>query len=103
MWLASMCLAVTLGGLPDNGIWSDLDGRVQIAPAPWLAAEGPAALQVDPVHKVVTVYRGPAAQMAYPLPGLSAAAPRTLQELLPLARPEDRAGITALCPPDVPV
>src|SRR5579872_4579525 len=106
MLLTGILVAMTLGGLPDRGIWPDLDGRVAIAPAPWLASEGPASLRVDPVHKVLTVYRGAAAQTAYPLPGLADGAtlkaPR-VPDVLALARPEDRPAITALVEPASPV
>lgn len=108
MLLIPLLSALTLAGLPDRGIWPDLDAQVQIAAAPWVQAEGPASVRVDLVHGVVTVYRGDAPQVAYavaaPVQAASVqAVPRTVPEVLALVRAEDRAALAGLVPMDAAV
>jgi len=82
-------------GLPDVGIWADLDGRVQFADLPEPA--GPRTLVVDRERGVATLYAGGWPLKAYPLDG--SATLRVEAEQVKL-RPGDAAQLEAWLGPD---
>lgn len=72
--LASLTLAVgstvsgdaNLGAI-DRGIYPDLASQAQISAPNWPVAQGDGWLRVDLAHRLVTLYRGDVALVAYPL------------------------------------
>src|SRR4051812_10597176 len=108
--LAALTVVV---GLPDRGIFPDLDGEIRLeAPARPPAASAWARL--DGKHRVLTLYDGEHPLVAWPLVA-AAAAPAAastsarspsvapLSEALPLLRDGDRRSLAALAAPDTPM
>src|SRR5262249_28484167 len=60
--LLSLCAAL---GLPDRGIFCDLDARVTLLPPP---GRGEMTAIVDDVHGLFVVYEDGVARKAYPMP-----------------------------------
>src|SRR5262249_12129350 len=60
-------LAFLVAGLPDRGIFADLNARVSLSVPAWIAPKH-RWLRVDPKHGVLTLYEGEAPLKAYPLP-----------------------------------
>ena len=93
--------------LRDVGVFSELDEKVRITPPAWeLTPADKAApwLRLDPQHQVLTVYRGPAPLIAYPLRGAVPVRDLPGRDLLSAAlQAEDSAALRALVPADVQV
>src|SRR5438874_862110 len=96
-----LVVLLSLVVLPDHGIWPDLDPRVRIAAPAWTLDAGPSWVRVDLTHRVVTVYQGGAAVIAYSLRRDGTAGSRA--ELLPLLDPGDAADLSRLVGKDVRV
>lgn len=75
MWKLAVALLV-LGNL-DQGIFADLSGRVAIHSPNWSVSDGPLAIRIDDQHRILTVWRGSVALVAYPI----IATPTTLSGL----------------------
>lgn len=99
--MVSLLLAALLG-LPDKGIYPEFDDKVRIAAPPWTISAGAAALRLDPVHHVLTLYQGDAPLVAYAL-AEGAPAARSLAAVLPLLGAADREDLRRRVPADVAV
>lgn len=86
-------------GLSDKGIYPEFDAGARMVPPPWpvVRTDSAVSVRVDPAHRVLTVYRGEAALVAYPLRG--APADQALPSLLEQLRPEDAKALRELLPP----
>lgn len=65
--------AVSIGIL-DRGVFSDLGAGVRIVAPSWPVALGPTWLRLDARHRLLTLYQGEVALVAYALSGADAAA-----------------------------
>jgi uncharacterized protein YijF (DUF1287 family) len=95
-------LAGLPAGLPDRGIYPDLDGRVQLAP-PAALDRARAWVRVDPRHRVLTLYQGGDPLKAYPIvaagePGADVAVQGGEARL----RAADAAELARVAPPRAP-
>jgi hypothetical protein len=61
-----LTMALTLGSL-DQGIFPELGPKAKIASPDWQVASGPTWLRLDPRHRILTLYQGEVALIAYPL------------------------------------
>ena len=64
MW--KFACALLLASL-DQGIFSDLAGRVSIQAPTWSLPDAPVSLRIDDQHRILTLWRGSVALIAYPI------------------------------------
>jgi uncharacterized protein YijF (DUF1287 family) len=82
-------------GLPDHGVFADLDGKVTLGMPPGVVKEN-TRLAIDNSHHIATLYENEVAVRAY---ALSANA-TSWETLLPALRGEDRAEVRQFVAPD---
>lgn len=61
-----LALALSFGGI-DQGIFPELAEQAEIAAPEWRVDSGPLWLRLDPQHRILTLYQGDTALVAYPL------------------------------------
>jgi uncharacterized protein YijF (DUF1287 family) len=83
-------------GVPDRGIWSDLDDRIQLA-LPADLAPARVSARIDERHQVLVVSIDGAPRKVYPLGG---PAPLAVGDRTLALRPGDRAELAALLAPE---
>lgn len=64
MW--KFACALLLASL-DQGIFSDLAGRVSIQAPTWSLPDAPVSLRIDDQHRILTLWRGSVVLIAYPI------------------------------------
>jgi uncharacterized protein YijF (DUF1287 family) len=104
---ALVVLALLVAGLPDRGIFPELDARVTASVPGWIAVRAP-WLRVDRRHGVITLYDGDTPLKAYPLllreadlAELARVAPGARRVEQPVGRDEDRDGDGIVDPLDI--
>jgi uncharacterized protein YijF (DUF1287 family) len=81
-------------GLPDRGVFADLDGKVDLRMPPGVAHEH-LRVRADNSHHIATVYEGDIPVRAYPL----SAKAKSLETLLEALRPDDAAEVRQFVAP----
>jgi len=92
LFLALVC------GLPDHGVFADLDGKVTLRMPPGVTGER-LSVRADNSHHIATVYEGEAAVRAYPLKAKAT----TMESLLAALRPEDREEVRQFVAPTLSI
>jgi uncharacterized protein YijF (DUF1287 family) len=104
-----VAFALLVAGLPDRGIFPDLDGRVAISVPAWIKPARP-WLRLDRLHHVATLYDGADPLKAYPLRGelraddaaeIERVAPGARRVEQPVGRDEDSDGDGIVDPLDI--
>ncbi len=92
-------LAALACGLPDRGVFADLDANVVVQMPPGVARER-TSVRIDNLHHIATVYDGNDAVRAYSLAGASGA---DFASLLAQVRPEERAEVRQFVAPSAAI
>jgi hypothetical protein len=97
--LLSAALAAALAcGLPDRGIFPDLDPKVQVQVPPAITSAH-TWLRVDRLHAIVTLYDGADPLKAYPIPAAGSRAAPSPASASSRSAPRTRASSPRSSPP----
>jgi uncharacterized protein YijF (DUF1287 family) len=94
-----LILAVLACGLPDRGVFTDLDARVELHMPPGVA-KARTWVRVDDTHHVATVYDGDDPVRAYPLVDPNFGPAGGFDALLSALRPDDRDEVRQFVAPE---